>query len=416
MTLPRAARPVTPWRWARAALLAVACALTACAAGAETATLAETPGISVRRVAVLDGSDTRRFHSFLRVAWSPDGTRIAAFGLLDPPLGPLGDGPYAAALWDAQSGRRVALLPHPGPGPGTHGLRIGFSRDGRIFFLPAGEMPGAPRAERNPILLDHLLLVDAATGRPSGTVSSGLPQPPPAAQPEYLAIAPEADRAVAAFGNGLPGGSRVVVFEAGADGSWKPRPFFTTPPDRVAGFVFAPSGAPLLGVLRYEPIPMSAKGSPPRLMAEVRGPDGAALWSVPVEMRNAGQSFTWGRGPGEGRLFVGASGTSGDDGTTEGNRVVALDAATGARLWTARWHAGLTVHALAASPDGTMLAAISAGLAVLPRILRAADGATLAWLPDLERLTIGGAAWSPDGRHLAVNDGGRIVILRIETK
>jgi hypothetical protein len=406
MVEDRAASRLSPWRRARAALLGLACALGACAFDGRTAAKAETPGIALRQVTVLDEGEPPRFRLIHRLAWSPDGARIAAFGLLEGRYDLLTGGPYAAALWDAASGRRIALLPHPGPGPGTHGLQIGFTRDGRTFVLPAGDSPGAPGAADNPLLRDQLLLVDAATGRPTGAVPSGLPEPPPAAQPQYLAVSPTADRAVAAFGAGLAGGNRVVAYEIGPDGSWRAQPFFVVPPSRVTGFAFAPSGPPRLGVLRF--VPSGLRDGLSRVLAEVRAPDGAPVWSVPAEMRHAGQSFAWGDGSGGGRLFVGGGGTGGDGGGPEGDRVVALEASSGALLWKARWHAGYPVNALAASPDGTLLAAASNGL----RVLRATDGATLAWLPNLD--VTWSVAWSPDGTRVAANDAGKILIFRVE--
>ncbi len=96
---------------------------------------------------------------------------------------------------------------------------------------------------------------------------------------------------------------------------------------------------------------------------------------------------------------------------TVGERVIALDARTGARRWAASWPAA-TVEDLAFSPDGRLLAAASRGDEV--RVLDAVTGETLLAIGGLRQPRI--VAWGPAGPGpllLAFNDGPRVRIAAI---
>ena len=368
-------------------------------AGCAPALTARGSSLSAREVAVLDARGSPSPGMIAALAWSPDGGRIAAAGFGEHPM----PDPRSldAMLWDVPAPRLVATVPRAQP------LRFAFAftPDSRLLAMPAARPPGTS-VVRGPGP-DHLSLVDAQTGAVVGAVPSGLPPPPPGGAPHDIAVSPAGGRAAAAFpGHGLA----VVIYDAPpGGGAWRPASGFTLPWLSSRGLLaFAPDGRQLAVAGGRSSLP----GSPfsrPRQVVEARdlGAGGGPAWSVDLG-EGAAMSLAWG-GPDGGLVALGLSGNA--PAGTVGERVVALDARTGAQRWAASWPAA-SVGDLAFSPDGRLLAAASRGDEV--RVLDAATGAEL--------LAIGGlrepraVAWGPAGPGpllLAFNDGPRIRIVEV---
>ncbi len=353
--------------------------------------------LTAREVAVLDAHEPPRPGLIGALAWSPDGSRIAVAGF--------GEGSNARStdvmLWDVAARRRVAAVPRAS----RSRFAFAFTPDSRLLVMPAAHPPGAPVAPLpGP---DHLSLVDALTGAIVGEVPSGLP-PPPGGPPLDVALAPTGCRAAAMFPGG-PRGVVAVVYDAPAGGSWRPAASFALPWLDAHGVVaFSPEGERLALAGGLSSHPGSAFT---RVHHAVQARDlragGGPTWSADLGERGA-QSLAWG-GPGGNLVVVGLSGNAAAG--TVGERVIALDARTGARRWAASWPAA-TVEDLAFSPDGRLLAAASRGDEV--RVLDAVTGETLLAIGGLRQPRI--VAWGPAGPGpllLAFNDGPRVRIAAI---
>jgi outer membrane protein assembly factor BamB len=316
-------------------------------------------------------------------------------------------------LWDVPGRHAVAGIAHAM----EPRARLAFTPDSRFLAMAAAVPP--PGAPRGPHLRSGLSLASAADGTVLATVPGGLPPDGPPGVPGGMATAVAApgeaggEDTVVVSALYLLTGTRVFVRRLGAGGAGflaPPRVAATLPPTfSPRAVALAPDGraAALAGTMRRTG-PAGASGTI-RLahVAAVRLSDGAELWRS-EQAASAAQAVAW--SPDGAIVAVGLSvAVSPPPPQTE--RVVALDTATGAVRWVARWPQA-EVWSVAFSPDGRWLAAASDGSTGEIRVLDVADGTTLLTLSGVSHPWA--VAWGPAGsRRLAFGDGPRVRIIEI---
>ena len=321
------------------------------------------------------------------VRWSPDATRIAAA------CGP----DNSVQVWNASTGERLLRATAP-----TTWLRdIAWSADGRRLVCCCSQSDNVMR------------FLDAATGVPLAEVGRQSRVYALALSGGVLASSSR-DGTVALWDVAVLVG-RAVAAVLGAAGRWLARQAATLgrrapaalapppwvpdrlPPADVAGALGCIGGdAGVMGEMAIGPDGRSVVGeclvSGGRRLRCWRVEDGALLWESREHHTDTIWQLSW--SPEGGRIASAGSDTT----------VGVWDAASGARLFVCRGHAG-PVGGVAWSPDGRLLASI--GVSNELHLWDAGNGS------ERGRFSAGGwsaVAWSPDGRLLAAGSERLLVI------
>jgi WD40 repeat protein len=328
------------------------------------------------------------------VAFSPDGKRVAACGVENPPNSPtLGK----VFVWDAATGKFLHQIEN-GNGPV---LAVVFSPDGAAIAA-AGSTA-------------EVHLYDAATGAETGTI------PIPSGPVNGLAFAPGGKTLAGALSDGSvrfwdvaakaetsrlpahPGSCRAVAFTAG--GKW-----LVSGGGRRSVKVWDAAAKSEFATLREDPRPEPM----PTPTAFAAAADGSVV-AVATEERDvrlldgkAGRPLRTLRGHDD---VIAALAFSPDGKTlasASADRTTRLwDVGSGKELTVLRGHENW-VYAVAFSPDGRTLAT-----GAYDHTVRLWDrsGAVIATIPDAHRGSVRAVAFSRDGRTLATGGSDRIVRL-----